>query len=71
MPEGAAGPVPPGRAAVLSRLQYERWHAANNHDGSRVAELDRQIRQLSAGSAENPAKETTGGPQVAAPRRKR
>lgn len=47
------------RGYVLDRLHAERRAAANAFEYARVAELDAQIAQLSAGQTSNPAKETT------------
>ena len=58
-PEGVPGPVPPGRAHILSRLEAERRQATGCFEHERAAELGRQIQQLSAGDPVNPARETT------------
>jgi hypothetical protein len=60
-----AGPVPPGRAHILSRLETERRQAEGCGAWERERELAAQIRQLSAGDAQNPARETTGRPRAA------
>lgn len=55
-------PIPPEtcRADVLGRLQRERWHAADAKEAGLVAQLDRRIQALSAGTATSPSRETTG-----------
>lgn len=60
--QGPGGPVPPQRAHVLGRLQAERRAALGCYEYGRVAEIDAQIRRLSAGSAAIPSRETTGRP---------
>jgi hypothetical protein len=47
------------REYVLQRLAAERRQAAQCFEHGRVAELDAQMAALSAGTARNPAKETT------------
>ncbi|HEY3482771.1 MAG TPA: hypothetical protein VGL02_28130 [Streptomyces sp.] len=54
-------PCPPvtSRADVLGQLRRERWLAQDAGETERVAQLDRQIQELSAsGSATAPARET-------------
>jgi hypothetical protein len=50
------------RQYVLDRLNAERRAAVNAYEHARVAELDAQIAQLSAGQPSNPATETTAAP---------
>ena len=67
---GTAGvPVPPGRAYILGRLEAELRQARGCFTWERAAELETQIRDLSAGTPASPARETTR--RVSAPRRKR
>lgn len=47
------------RAVVLSRLEAEERQAEGCYEHDRAAELRAQIRRLSAGSAQPPARETT------------
>lgn len=65
----APGPVPPARTLVLSRLAAERRQAEGCRETGRVAEIDAQIARLSAGTTENPARETTGRRPARNPRR--
>lgn len=68
-------PIPPtpSRADALGRLKLERWHANNAKEYGRVAEIDRQIQELSAaGTATAPARETAAAttPRATAARTK-
>lgn len=57
------------REYVLGRLRRELWHARDVHADVYAAELQAQIDQMSAGSPDNPARETTSR-RPAANRRK-
>lgn len=48
-----------GRAHVLGLLQRELAAARDVHADAYAAELERRIARMSAGSTQNPAKETT------------
>jgi hypothetical protein len=64
-------PIPPQvpRSDALGRLRRERWFAQDTGDLGRVAEIDRQIAELSASSTPvPPGRETTS---AAVPRRER
>lgn len=55
-------PIPPpaSRQDALGQLRRERWFAQDAGESERVAELDRQIAQLSARNAPRPpGRETT------------
>ena len=56
------------REYVLQRLAAERRQAAQCFEYGRVAELDAQMAALSAGTAQNPARETASARRT--PRRK-
>ena len=58
------------RAAVLGALQRELWHARDVGEAAYAAQLEREIGQLSAGTAANPARETLTGRRPAAGRRR-
>jgi len=72
-------PIPPepSRQDALGRLKRERWHAQQAGELGRVAEIDRQIADLSARNAPaSPRRETTSStaPQerrATTPRRKK
>lgn len=58
-------PIPPtpSRADALGQLRRERWFAQNAGETARVAQIDRQIAQLSAaGTATPPTRETAAAP---------
>lgn len=57
------------RALYLGRLEAEAVLAEGYGDASRAAELRAQVRQLSAGTAQDPAKETTAARRPARSRR--
>lgn len=48
------------RAVVIGRLEAELRQAVGCFEHDRAAELRAQIARMSAGSTQNPAKETTG-----------
>lgn len=59
---GPTEPIPPApsRQDALGQLRTERWHAEQAGESARVAELDEQIRRLSArNSPARPGRETT------------
>jgi hypothetical protein len=53
----ASGPVPPSRVATLAALEAEFLRATGPR---KRAALQRKIRQLSAGTPADPARETAG-----------
>jgi hypothetical protein len=57
------------RARYLGRLEAEAELAEGYGDATRAAELRAQIRQLSAGSAQSPARETTAAVRPARSKR--
>jgi len=57
------------RAFVLGRLRRELRHAEDVHEDAYAARLRAEISRLSAGTPENPARETLA-PRPAAARRK-
>lgn len=68
-PDVRAIPPTPSRQDALGQLRTERWHANDAGETARVAQLDRQIAQLSARSTPaSPQRETTS---AAAPRTER
>ncbi len=59
-------PPPASRQDALGRLRTERWHAQNNGETGRVAELDEDIARLSArNSATSPQRESTAAAPAA------
>ena len=57
------------RAHVLGELQRELWHARDVHEDGYAAEIERKIARLSAGTADNPVRETAARPRPARRRR--
>jgi hypothetical protein len=55
----AGAPVPPGRAYILGRLEAEARQARGCFEWRRAAEIETQIRELSAGTPASPVRETT------------
>lgn len=58
-------PIPPQtpRSDVLGQLCRERWFAADSGEAALVAQIDREIRRLSAaGTAVAPTRETAAAP---------
>ena len=62
-------PPAPSRQDALGQLRTERWHAAQASETTRVAQIDDQIKRLSAQSSPtSPQRETTS---AATPRTER
>lgn len=62
MSTAAPEPIPPAasRQDALGQLRTERWHAQQAGETARVAQIDRQIQQLSAANSPvPPGRETT------------
>jgi hypothetical protein len=59
---GSAEGFAPARSHILDRLEAERRQALGCFEFTRAEELAAQIRELSAGTAQNPATETTSRP---------
>ena len=59
-------PPPASRQDALGRLRTERWHASNNGEDARVAELDAELARLSAhNTAASPQRETAAAAPAA------